>query len=293
MAPDILSSGLQHRVPRFYLRFFQSSKGKNWIFQGSAADQEWRERKISEVEASRDYYGAEQDQATGRLEDKAARVLRRLAMCDLPMRLREDDRECLGRFLIHQMMRVESMRLLILDAARLAWQDFARDGHAPQEQVAGRLQEIDECRATEEAALPIWEGPDGSRYNPLVGFDADRLASEAAEDGRFRIAVAPRGSAFITSDNPVSFHQLTHGSGAEGAVSLGEGREKLSVFFPLSRTRAVMIGGVPWQFAKFEAHALELPHQDVSIFNAWTACNARRHIYAAAPVDGLLELAGK
>ena len=287
-----MSNGLQHRVPRFYLRFFQSPKGKNWIFQGSMADQDWRERKISEVEASHGYYGSEQDQATSRLEDKAARVLRRLVEGDLPMRLREGDRECISRFVIHQMMRVESMRLLILDATRLAWEDFARDGHASQEQIAGPLQEINECRGTEEAALPIWEGPDGSEYNPLIGFDADRLVSEAAQDRRFRMAVAPEGSSFITSDNPVSLHRLTHQFGAKGAVSLGKDGEKLSVFFPLSRNRAVMIGGVPWQFAKYEVHGLKLPHQDVAVFNEWTACNAQRHIYADVPVDGLLELAG-
>lgn len=287
-----MSSGLQHRVPRFYLRFFRSPKGKNWIFQGSTADEEWRERKISEVEASRGYYGSEQDRATQRLEDEAARVLRRLATCDLPMRLRKGDRACIGRFVIHQLMRVETLRLLILDAGRLAWEDFARDGHATEEQIAGPLQAINECRAKEEAVLPIWEGPDGSRYNPMVGFDANRLAAEAAQSGRFRIAVTPGGSSFITSDNPVSLHRLTHRFGAKGAVSLGEGREKLSIFFPLSPARAVMIGGVPWQFARFEAHGLELPHQDVAVFNEWTACNAQGHIYAAAPVDGLLELAG-
>ncbi len=287
-----MSDGRQHRVPQFYLRFFQSPKGKNWIFQGSMSDQEWSECKISEVEASYGYYGSEQDRASQRLEDGAARVLRRLATCDLPMRLRTGDRECIGRFVIHQMMRVETLRLLILDAERLVWEALARDGHATEEQIAGPLQAIEECRAKEEAVLPIWEGPDGSKYNPMVGFDANRLALEAAQSGRFRVAVAPEGGYFITSDNPVSLHQLTHRFGMKGAVSLGEGREKLSIFLPLSPARALMIGGVPWQFARFEAHGWELPHQDLAVFNEWTACNARGHIYAAAPVDGLLELAG-
>ena len=288
-----MSSGIQHKVPRFYLRFFQSSKGKNWIFQGSIANREWNERKISEVEASYRYYGSEQDQAAQRLEDEAARVLRRIANCRLPMRLLEGDRECISRFVIHQMMRVESMRLLILDATRLAWEDFARGGHATEEQIAEPLQVIDECRAKEEAVLPMWEGPDGGRYDAMVGFDANRVALEAAQSGRFRVAVAPEGNSFITSDNPVSWHRLTHQFGEKGAISFPFGsEEKSSIFFPLSPVRAVMIGGVPWTFKRTTACSLELSEQDVAVFNRWTALMARRHLYAAAPVDDLLELGG-
>lgn len=240
-----MSSGIQHRVPQFYLRFFQSSKGKNWIFQGSIANREWTERKISEVEASYDYYGSEQDWAGGRLEDRAARVLRRIVNGRLPMRLLEGDRERISRFVIHQMMRVETMRLLILDAQRLAWEDFVRAGHATEEQIAEPLQAIEECRAKDEAVLPRWEGPDGSRSDPSVGFDADRVASEATRSGRFRVAVAPEGSSFITSDNPVSWHRLTHQFGEKGAISFPSGsEEKSSIFFPVSPARAVMIGGV-------------------------------------------------
>jgi len=231
-----MSNGIQHRVPQFYLRFFQSSKGKNWIFQGSIADQEWNERKISEVEASYGYYDSEQDREGGRLEDKAARVLRRIANCRLPMRLQEGDRECISRFVIHQMMRVETMRLLILDAERLAWEDFAREGHATEEQIAEPLQAIEEFRAKEEAVLPRWEGPDGSRSGPGVGFDANLMASEAVQTGRFRVAVAPEGSSFITSDNPVSFHRLTHRfEGVAGAISFPGKAERTSIFFPVSR----------------------------------------------------------
>lgn len=288
-----MSNGIQHRVPQFYLRFFQSSKGKNWIFQGSIAHEEWNERKISEVEASHGYYDSEQDRTGGRLEDKAARVLRRIANCRLPMRLQEGDRECISRFVIHQMMRVETMRLLILDAERLAWEDFAREGHATEEQIAEPLQAIEEFRAKEEAVLPRWEGPDGSRSVPSVGFDANRMASEAAQSGRFRVAVAPEGSSFITSDNPVSLHRLTHRfEGVEGAISFPGKAERTSIFFPVSPARAVMIGGVPWTFTRTTALGLELREKDVDVFNEWTARMARWHIYAAAPVDGLLELVG-
>ena len=287
-----MSTGRQHRVPQFYLRFFRSSKGKNWIFQRSIANREWKERKISEVEASYGYYGSEQDQAAQRLETEAAPVLRRIAKRRLPMRLLEGDRQCICRFAIHQMMRVETMRLLMLDATRLAWKDFARDGRATEEQIAEPLQVIDECRGKEEAVLPTWEGPDGSRSNPMVGFDADRMASEAATSGRFRVAVAAEGTSFVTSDNPVSLHRLTHRfEGVDGAISFPGRAEKASTFFPISPARAVMIGGVSWTFTRTTALSLELPAQDVAVFNDWTIQMARRHLYAAAPVDGLLELA--
>ncbi len=291
-----MSGDWQHRVPQFYLRRFRSSKGKkssSVILQGSIANQEWKECKISEVEASYGYYGSEQDREGGRLEDKAAPILWRMANDQLPMPLLADDRECISRFVIHQMMRVETMRQLILDATRQAWEGFARDGHATEEQIAEPLQVLDELSAKEEAALPIWEGPDGSRYNPLVGFDADGMASEAAQSGRFRVAVAPEGSSFITSDNPVSLHWLTHQfEGIDGAISWPFGSDKKSsIFFPLSPDRAVMIGGVSWTFAKATVESLDLLEQDVVIFNRWTALNARRHLYAAAAVDGLLELA--
>ena len=286
-----MSQGRQHRVPQFYLRFFRSPKGKNWIFQGSISDQTWRERKISEVEASYDYYGSEQDEETQKLEDEAARVLRRLATCNLPMRLREGDRWCISRFVFHQMMRVEALRQMFLDAEQYTWEKLASDGHYTKEQIAEPLQILDELRTEEKAVLPRWIDPDGGEHSPMEGFDVDRLASQAAQSGRFRIAVAPEGSAFITSDNPVTFHALTHPFGAEGAVSLAKGRRKLSIFFPLSSTRAVMIGGVPYEFKRTTAFSVELSEQEVVVFNEWTARMASKYIYATAPVNDVLEYA--
>lgn len=304
-----MTNGRQHRVPRFYLGRFRSRPGEGLIFQMDLSTGKWRERSIRDCTAKRGYYDSTKDDDLQKLETQAAPVLRRLANCRLPMRLREGDRELIAKYVVNQYLRVEPTRQFILNATKRTWESLAEAGRLTPQEFAGPLQSIEELCAREEAVLPRWHGPGGSTYDPLAGLNPRALASEAVQSGRWRIAVARPGSPFVTCDNPVSFYPATP---EEGAFSLaGRGGEKaLSLWFPLCPERGLMIGGapwqsanfgirakgmasgVPWQFAKSEIGAQVLSPEAVVLCNRRTGANAERFVYSARRVpseimDGL------
>lgn len=299
-------SSRQHLVPQFHLRGFRSRPGEGLIFQLDRSTGRWRERSIKDCAAKRGYYDPRIDADTQKLESDAARALRRLANDPLPMRLRPGDRELIANYIVHQFLRVESTRQLVLDVARSTLIEHAEDGHATQPEVAKALQFIEEVRAKEEAAIPVFHLLDGT-YNPATGLNQQGLVSEAVRSCRWRVAIAPAHSYFITCDNPAVFYQASPG---EGAFSLaGQGRDReISLWFPLSSERGLMIGGAPWQlrkgrakgmtggvpwnFAKFEIHDQHLSPEAVVFCNGRTASNAEESLYSARPVpaETLLEL---
>ncbi|MCY4558659.1 MAG: DUF4238 domain-containing protein [Chloroflexi bacterium] len=299
-----MSSGRQHQVPQFHLREFRSRPGEGLIFQLELPTGRWRERSIRDCAAKHAYYDSRKDDDIQKLETQAAPVLRRLANCRLPMRLRDGNRELVATYVVNQYLRVEPTRQFLLDAMATTWNKITEDGHATSQETAEPLHIIEEFRAKTEATLPRFQGSDGSTYDPMAGLNAAGLVSEARRSGRWRIAVAPPGNPFVTCDNPVVFYLATAGEGAFTFAGRG-GEKALSLWFPLSPDRGLMIGGAPWQsagrrakgmtsgvqwqFARLEIRAQELSPEAVVFCNRRTAANAERFLYSArrVPVETL------
>ncbi|MBS1701762.1 MAG: DUF4238 domain-containing protein [Armatimonadetes bacterium] len=293
-SPPIQKTVKQHYVPRLYLRNFKNPDGKLWVYnkatgfilhsgeskvafengfydlvdgslEGGAAE-DWNEKDRGE-------------RAMSRFDLELDRVLKLLLSEGQFVGIKNDIRNATAFAMAIQHMRTASFRDRMDQVANESMsklsQSFIELNFPGQGHLAPTVELTDAFLRQEH-------------INTILDYDHWRLFGDAIATHRWAFCIAPPGSSFITSDEPVSmrFHFAGQGPDFGGIKSKG-----VEIVYPLNIrfalvTREASLPPLPCS----EAMPVQVEPDFVDYCNNLVAANSHRFIFGSSDDFGKITL---
>jgi len=251
-----------HTVSEFYLKNFAVAPCSGEIWKYAKETGSCRRVSISkQAEAPPDFYNQALEGQLQRIEERAARPIRRLVLEDVPMRLEEKERRSVSAFMAVQLVRTPSFFRDVLPVATRHWLDeylrkhrissetysieclrLARPKHTNPPNVLGSWVSEEINEAVEEMAQSFYAA-NWTIAEPACGLD------------QFE---------FLTGDNPIS-------------LTVADDNPEAGALLPLSPRRVLWIGGGQPNTVELETISLTLARD----INRLTILSSDRHLYAS------------